>query len=452
MTAWNRNEALKVFSTAHPVCLHCCRLPLLIAIGLMVSLVSPHQAAGLEIYATSFFAPDAIDPDPTLSGILKIDLATGDVIPFIPESPDFDSPSDVVVDPSNGDIFASTLNGTIMRFDSTGTPRPSAVSGAPAGTFAVLDIEQNAFSTLSLDEDGTLNAGTFFGEVISYDTSTASVVGYANVNAPTFQTFDAVTGLDRSPTGELIVMAGGDFQLGTTFGSLFSLEAGTFTEIVSPTDSVPVRGSSNPTVINAPGDYDRSGVVDQSDYDLWADDYGTTLPNADGNGDGMVDAADYTIWRDNLGEEAFILVADLHDNTLKSYDLDGTNGAIFAVLPPSIPAMLPPSANPFNPSNSPSEILLTEDQTLIVSLLGLTQRPDNRGAILEYDLQGNLLNTFSFNTGSGALPPISGIAFVPTTFVATSTNATSTTVPEPTSALLLATMMSSVVLSRRAKA
>lgn len=447
MTAWNRIEALNVLSTALPVCLHCYRLALCGAIALTVSLFAAPQAIGLEIYAASIFSPDALDPDPSLSGILKVDLATGDVIPFIPESADFDSPSDVAVHPTTGEIYVSTLNGSIMRFDETGTPLVTAVVGEPAGTFAVLDqtlTPGNFYSTLYFDGNGTLNVGTLYGEVINFDTSSASPIGYANINAPTFASFDSVTGLDRSPTGEMIVMAGGDFQAGTSFGSLYELEAGTFTEIVSPTDPVAVRGSSNPTIINAPGDYDSSGTVDQDDYDMWSNDYGAALSNADGNSDGVVDAADYTIWRDNLGEEAFMLVADLHDNTIKSFDLDGSNGAIFAVIPPEIPAMLPPSANPLNPSNSPSEILLTEDRTLIVSLLGLTQRPDNRGAILEYDLEGNLLQTYFVDTNSGALPPISGIALVPAVSVATST-----AVPEPTSALLLASLLCSSVFKRR---
>ena len=57
------------------------------------------------------------------------------------------------------------------------------------------------------------------------------------------------------------------------------------------------------TAVSAPdGDYNRDGTVDQDDYDMWKDTFGsTTNPLADGNDNDVVDAADYTVWRDNLG-------------------------------------------------------------------------------------------------------------------------------------------------------
>jgi len=52
-----------------------------------------------------------------------------------------------------------------------------------------------------------------------------------------------------------------------------------------------------------PGDYHLSGVVEQTDYDVWRAEYGTIFESrADGNGDGAVDAADYVLWRKNLGK------------------------------------------------------------------------------------------------------------------------------------------------------
>ena len=52
-----------------------------------------------------------------------------------------------------------------------------------------------------------------------------------------------------------------------------------------------------------PGDYNQSGVVDQTDYDVWRAEFGAIFESpADGNGDGSVDAADYVLWRKNVGK------------------------------------------------------------------------------------------------------------------------------------------------------
>ncbi len=50
------------------------------------------------------------------------------------------------------------------------------------------------------------------------------------------------------------------------------------------------------------GDYDCSGTVDNADYDLWRNTFGSsTSLSADGNANGIVDAADYVVWRDHSG-------------------------------------------------------------------------------------------------------------------------------------------------------
>lgn len=58
-----------------------------------------------------------------------------------------------------------------------------------------------------------------------------------------------------------------------------------------------------------PGDYDRSGVVDPQDYNLWRVTFGQLLSpgtGADGNLSGNVDAADYVIWRKSMDSIAAI--------------------------------------------------------------------------------------------------------------------------------------------------
>ncbi|TWT78311.1 CotH protein [Posidoniimonas polymericola] len=65
-------------------------------------------------------------------------------------------------------------------------------------------------------------------------------------------------------------------------------------------------GSPGTDGLPLPGDYDRSGVVDDADRDAWRAAYGAlaTTPGdgADGNRDGLVNAADYAVWRDHQGD------------------------------------------------------------------------------------------------------------------------------------------------------
>jgi hypothetical protein len=51
------------------------------------------------------------------------------------------------------------------------------------------------------------------------------------------------------------------------------------------------------------GDYLPDGIVNQTDYNIWRQYFGSTaVLLADGNLNGIVDAADYALWRDNLGK------------------------------------------------------------------------------------------------------------------------------------------------------
>jgi hypothetical protein len=68
--------------------------------------------------------------------------------------------------------------------------------------------------------------------------------------------------------------------------------------------------------------------------------------------------------------------------------------------------------------------VLSPRGTLLVSTLGLTRRPDNRGSILEYDRDGTLLGVLA-----EGLPPISGIALAPATIDVAA-------IPEPTALVL----------------
>jgi cytochrome c peroxidase len=88
-------------------------------------------------------------------------------------------------------------------------------------------------------------------------------------------------------------------QLGLTEQQVLQLVA--FLETLTDETFLTSELFSDPFV-TLPGDYNGDGVVDNADYDVWADNYGDEASLvADGNADGVVDAADYTVWRDNVG-------------------------------------------------------------------------------------------------------------------------------------------------------
>jgi hypothetical protein len=103
-----------------------------------------------------------------------------------------------------------------------------------------------------------------------------------------------------------------------------------------------------------------------------------------------------------------LLIVDLVANYIAHYDANGFPLSPFAFIQPSI---APPG------SNFPSDIKLDPDGNIIISALGSTNPPDNRGALWRYDVNGNILDPDNDMTPNepivSGLEPIGGIDWTP---------------------------------------
>ncbi|QDU89664.1 CotH protein [Pirellulimonas nuda] len=106
------------------------------------------------------------------------------------------------------------------------------------------------------------------------------------------------------------------------------------------------------------GDYDSSGQVDQADYVVWSQSFGsTTQLAADGNGDGVVDSADYTVWRDQ-----FSALAALAAMTPEPSAQHAAPAPQLSIATPKLPGALdPPEAGLVAASSATTQILAFGD-------------------------------------------------------------------------------------------
>lgn len=255
-------------------------------------------------------------------------------------------PSGIAVSP-DGTIFVSSAGiGSILVYDGQ-TGSPVSIGGGPAGFFTTLSSPPAAPAQLAFGPDGNLYVSEYFGTTVRvYDPATGARLD------------DAVTGL-TSASG-LAFGPDGDLYVGDGF-------------VMSEEDSarvVHVAGGVATTF----GDT-GAGVLSSPTGLLF-------LPNGD------------------------LLVADVLGNYVARFDENGENFQPFAIIPPEIPDPLPEGV--LVPSNNPSDIDFDQDGNLIVSVLGLTYPPDNRGALLRYELDGTPLAPLAEN-----LQPTGGIAWTP---------------------------------------
>ena len=127
------------------------------------------------------------------------------------------------------------------------------------------------------------------------------VVNASETTAPSAQSVENPANLlvaTRGLASQFSPLAADPLSGEWTFAPLESADV----QLGPQSQQVLIRPDATALASTVPGDFDRSGTVDNDDYQLWRQQFGLAGPAlADGNGDEMVDAADYTIWRNNLG-------------------------------------------------------------------------------------------------------------------------------------------------------
>jgi hypothetical protein len=130
--------------------------------------------------------------------------------------------------------------------------------------------------------------------------------------------FDAVAGAAQAATAGNGGVLEGTLNLAMEFGALPSavyLAVGVYATndggalISSQQVPASVNGNGNIDAVEwfllqiaaTPGDYNRDGDVDDDDFIVWLEKFGTNDPSADGNKNGVVDNGDYVVWRKFYG-------------------------------------------------------------------------------------------------------------------------------------------------------
>jgi subtilisin-like proprotein convertase family protein len=190
-------------------------------------------------------------------------------------------------------VGGSNDNFTGTAFDDAAATAIGAGTAPFSGSFKPLELlsafngqNANGFWTLEIvdaspADDGTLNSWslTVKGDEISKVTDSSGNYSFTNL-VPGAYTIAAVV------------------QDGWTATQVPG------TVIVGAAQTTPNVDFGFRITIALEGDYNRDGLVDNSDYIIWRRALGSTVPNfdgADGSGNGIVDQADFDVWRANFG-------------------------------------------------------------------------------------------------------------------------------------------------------
>ena len=326
----------------------CGPLPRLLTLHLIqLALLIPAAPALADLWATS------VDPygtgapiDPTIyNKVFRFDRLGSKIEPDIDAGATGPNyPTGIAVAP-NGNIYVSSVGtGSIMFYDGQ-TGAPLTLGANPPGLFATLGTAAPA--QMAIGPDGNLYVSEFFGtQVRVFDPNTGAELDVAA------EGLDSAGGLAFGPDGALYI------------GDGF---------IMAPEDSARIIRVHEGT----------QSIYGISDMGMLSSPTGLLFLS---NGD--------------------LLVADLLGNYVGRFDNGGFGFAPFAFIPPEIPDPLPPGV--LVPSNNPSDLDFDENGNVLISVLGLTSPPDNRGALLRYALDGTPLAPLAED-----LEPVGAIAWTP---------------------------------------
>ena len=308
---------------------------------------------------------------------------------------------------ASADILAASFgpnfaDGSVPRFEDDGTALPG--SGIPQFSGGI-----GLPGGVTVGPDGniyvaSLNGLTGAGEILKYDGDTLAPLGLFGTmpfNPPQEMGGDPVAPsparLKFGPDGNLYVadMAGASVRIfdGTT-GELLP---DTLNDFSGPTgltfgpDGALYVGNFNTATIDRVLGNVKTTFVAQATSPM-------ITPSSM-----LILSTGEMIVVDLIGNQ--LLKFDASGNYLPSFD-EQSNPVPFAVIPPEIPDPLPDGAN--FPSNNPSDIMFDADGNLLVAVLGINYPPNTPGAILRYDLQGNLLKTVVSNVLG-----VSSLAWIP---------------------------------------
>jgi sugar lactone lactonase YvrE len=298
--------------------------------------------------ATPCFA-DILGADFFFNSVLRLDHQSGAYLPGgitggFPGSAGLESPAGVTVGPDGNIYVSSQGTGEILFYEgSTGAALPSPLPGGRDGLFAAL---------ADATSPNPAPAHLAFGP--------DGHLYVGDFNSPRVRVVNGTSGAQLPDAAAVATNVGG-----LAFGPDGDLYVGDFSAAM-----------------------------------VWRVDNGVAQPFFAPQTGGLATPAALLFTPDN-----YLLVVDLYGNQIIKYDSNGQNPQQFAVIPPAIPDPLPPGVNV--PSNNPSDIAFDQDGNLLVSALGLTYPPDNRGAIHRYTLDGQYVEQVA-----GGLPAIGAVAWI----------------------------------------